>query len=78
MQVKDMLELGEYCGLTTVSEAYSNVSIHAGQLFGYEQVESELKELTDELKERKLLVENEDGYFQFAEKYIPDALKELQ
>lgn len=77
MKVKSMLELGNDCGLVTVSEAYSNVNLHAGMMFAYTAIEAELKELVDELKSMELLNLNDDGYFEFLDITIKEVLETL-
>ena len=48
MQLRLCLSVAEDCDLETVGEAISNIKIHAGNLFSYDEVKSELIELLDE------------------------------
>lgn len=48
MKLIKALELADDCGLGTVMEAMHNVQIHAPQLFTYETMNDEYKELLDE------------------------------
>lgn len=58
MKLKDCLEFGKDLGLKTVKDAYINTDYHAIQIFKYEDIYKELKELSDEFnvlyKEGKL------------------------
>lgn len=48
MKLKDCLELGKDLGAETVRDAYLNVDYHAIQIFKYDEIYKELKELVDE------------------------------
>ena len=54
MKLKECFNLAKACGLTTVGEAYSNIRIHAINLFIYEEITEEIQELVDEIDNRKL------------------------
>ena len=45
MKFIEALEMGVACGLNTVTEAVRNVEIHSTNLFIYEKISSEFKEL---------------------------------
>ncbi len=45
MKIKQALKLGLDCDLSTVDEAVRNIEIHAGNMFVYEDLRAELKEL---------------------------------
>jgi len=45
MKLKDCLELGKECGLSTVEECYNNVTMHYSSLFVYDDIEKEMDEL---------------------------------
>lgn len=48
MKFKEMLEIGEDCGLLTARECALNVQIHAASLFPYEKITEELSEMMEE------------------------------
>lgn len=48
MTLKDALEMGIDCGLTTVGEAILNIEFHSPSLFSYTEIENELSELRAE------------------------------
>lgn len=48
MQLRLCLSVAEDCDLETVGEAISNIKIHAGNLFSYDEIKSELIELMNE------------------------------
>lgn len=60
MKLIKALELAEECGLETVIEAFRNVQIHADQLFTYETMNDEYREI---LNEWFLL--DDDGLFNY-------------
>lgn len=49
MKLKNCLELGKDCGLSTWEECYDNVYMHAGQIFSYDRIAVELLELQKEM-----------------------------
>ena len=49
MTLNECIEMGRECGLTTLGEAYDNVSIHATSLFKWEDIEKEIQELNNEI-----------------------------
>lgn len=54
MKLDKCLELAYTCGLNTVGEAYENVSIHAMNLFVYEDIPSEIAELSKDIHIRNV------------------------
>lgn len=48
MKLIKALELADECGLETVMEAFRNVQLHAPQLFVFEHIDSEYRELMDD------------------------------
>ena len=51
MKLIDAIDLAKACGLKTVKEAFSNVDLHAMNIFSYTKIYDELKELRDEIVE---------------------------
>ena len=51
MKLKDALEIGHDCGLSTVREAIDNIEIHGLSLFPYDEMAKELGELYKEWTE---------------------------
>lgn len=51
MKLKDCIELAEECGLDTLEEAFSNIEIHAGNLFAYTEITKEIEELCKDISE---------------------------
>ena len=49
MKLKECLELGKACGLTTWEECYDNVYLHAGSIFKYEEIANEILELQKDM-----------------------------
>jgi hypothetical protein len=49
MKLKNCLELGKDCGLSTLAECCDNVVVHSTQLFVYSKLEKELAELYEDL-----------------------------
>lgn len=49
MKIEEAQRLGVVCGLKTLAECYSNVKIHALNLFSYTEIDEEVKELQDEI-----------------------------
>ena len=45
MKIKEALRIGLASDLSTVDEAVRNIEIHAGNMFVYEEMRAELKEL---------------------------------
>ena len=43
MKLKECLELGKVCGLTTWEECYDNVYLHAGSIFKYDEIGNLIK-----------------------------------
>ena len=50
MTLELSLKLGKDCGLETVGEALTSISLHANMLFEYEEMWEELSELGDEFE----------------------------
>ena len=50
MKLKDALEIGKECGLTTVSEAIYNIRLHAMNIFLYGEEQKEYHELCEEYR----------------------------
>lgn len=50
MKLERALELARSCGMSTYREAYSNVNYHAMNIFAYDKINDELRELAEELK----------------------------
>lgn len=49
MKLKECLELGKACGLTTWEECYDNIYLHAGNIFKYEEIKNEILELQKDM-----------------------------
>ena len=49
MKLKDCLDIGLNCGMSTVTDCVANVQIHAMNIFVYSKISEELKELNSEL-----------------------------
>lgn len=49
MKLKECLEIGKTCGLTTLEECYDNVYLHAGSLFKYDEIGKEILELQQDM-----------------------------
>ena len=49
MKLKECMELGSECGLTTLEECYLNVEHLATSLFKYEDINKELLELQQDI-----------------------------
>ena len=49
MKLKECLELGKACGLTTWEECYDNVYLHAGNIFKYDEIGKEILELQKDM-----------------------------
>ena len=45
MKLKECLELGKECGLTTWEDCYVNVDLHAMCIFKYDEINKEILEL---------------------------------
>ena len=54
MKVKEACEIAEACGLETIREAILNIEIHAGSLFSYDELNSELSELYEDAKNYRM------------------------
>jgi len=52
MKLKEAMELGIACGLETIEECILNIEIHSPSLFLYEEINQELNELYEDLKEQ--------------------------
>lgn len=50
MKIKNCLELGKECGLTTVGQCIDNVEIHSISLFVHTDIQKEINELYMELR----------------------------
>ncbi len=53
MTLKEAIRIGKVCGLETVDEAVLNVELSAMQIFPYEDISKELRELNSEYDEYK-------------------------
>ena len=53
MTLKEAIRIGKVCGLETVDEAVLNVELSAMQIFPYEDIPKELRELNSEYDEYK-------------------------
>lgn len=49
MKLKECLEIGKACGLTTLEECYDNIYLHAGSIFKYEEIANEILELQKDM-----------------------------
>lgn len=49
MKLKECLEIGKTCGLTTLEECYDNVYLHASSLFKYDEIGKEILELQQDM-----------------------------
>ena len=49
MKLKECLELGKACGLTTWEECSDNVYLHAGSIFKYHEICKEILELQKDM-----------------------------
>ena len=49
MKLKECLELGKACGLTTWEECYANVDLHAMSIFRYNEINKEILELQQDM-----------------------------
>ena len=49
MKLKECLELGKACGLTTWEECYDNVDLHAMSIFKYDEINKEILELQQDM-----------------------------
>lgn len=82
MDIKQMLELGQECGLRTVGEAYSNVMNHWDAFFTYENQEEEIQKFREDLVESSLLKlkgqVHDDLYYTFGNTTIEEALESLK
>ena len=45
MKVEQACKIGNMCGLHTIGEAITNIELHAAQLFTFDKIDTELKEL---------------------------------
>lgn len=61
MKLQQALETARDCGLETVGEAIYNINIHAPNLFSYDKMNDELKELSNEWDWVKLHRNTPDG-----------------
>lgn len=81
MNAKQMLELGQECGLQTASEAYSNVMMHWDAFFTYANVDEEERVFRDELIELGFLKlkgeAHDEQYYTFGDLTIEEALRTL-
>jgi len=50
MKLKTAIEIAKDCGLKTVDEAMDNINYHAMNVFAYENITKELKEMYDDFK----------------------------
>ena len=50
MKLNEAIDIAKGCGLKTYREAYSNVLIHAMNLFVYSEIDNEMLELREELE----------------------------
>jgi uncharacterized protein with HEPN domain len=50
MRAYEALNMAETCGLKTISEAFSNVNMHAMNFFVYDKIEWEIMQLVRDLE----------------------------
>lgn len=50
MKLKEAFEIANACGLTDVGEAILNIEFHACNIFNYDEIPKELKELYEDLR----------------------------
>jgi hypothetical protein len=50
MKIKTACEIADACGLETILEAISNIDYHCMQIFPYDKMREELKELYNDAK----------------------------
>lgn len=62
MKLFNAMDIANACGLTELSEAYFNIDLHCGQIFPYDKINEEMKELRDELKKYSFLRKVEDKW----------------
>jgi len=55
MKLKDAIELGQDCGLTTPEESVNNVLVHDTMMFPYGEIAKEEAELLKEAKDMGML-----------------------
>jgi len=48
MKLKDAIDVGQECGLETPAECVNNIILHAMNLFPYDDINIETKELVEE------------------------------
>lgn len=60
MKLFEVCEIGRECGLTTLKEALENIQFHAANLFSYKEINNELHELYEEIRNYspKMLIED--------------------
>lgn len=56
MKLFNAMDIANACGLTELSEAYFYIDLHCGQIFPYDEINREMKELVDELKKYSFLI----------------------
>ena len=49
MKLKECLEIGKECRLTTWEECYDNVYLHASNIFKYDEINKEILELQKDM-----------------------------
>jgi len=49
MKLEDCINIAKECGLSTLGEAYDNIDNHVLNLFVFDEVQSELQELRNEI-----------------------------
>lgn len=57
MKLQACLDIAKDCGLTHLSEAYSNVTLHYSSLFIHDKANDEIKELADAIIALGLVVD---------------------
>ena len=57
MKLKRAIKIGKDCGLETIGEAICNIELHATNIFDFDKIQEEIKELYNDFKNSGL---NED------------------
>ena len=61
MTLKTACAIGIDCGLTTLGEAVLNIDLHAVNIFNYNEIVKELRELYDEF-DQWMKMKKEEGF----------------
>ena len=76
--VKQMLEIGEGCGLVHIDEAYSNYLNHYDCFFYIPEYHQQHAEFVEELTKLGFVVSNADGKKELVNITIVDALAKME